>query len=700
MLTPRLIQILTILLKSRTVISVKQLAEQVGVSKRTVQRELESIDRSLKSYDVTFESRTGVGVWIEGSVEAKRALLEEISANDNYDMTNREERRRRLTLEILKDKELKKLFVYSSKFKVSEATISGDLEVIELWLSEYGLHIVRKPGSGVYVEGAEKNYRKAIRAFIEENMNTKAIQEAYETSFEMSSAYESIKKSGISQMLDEKTIQRVVDCIMELNNPHLATLTESSYLGLVLHISIAINRIIQKETIEEDYEWLEKFDEEDPDYQLAEDIVWSLEEAFDLEIAEMEISYICLHIKGAKHERIELDGKKFLKLENHELKQLLNDMIYEFDSDMAYLLKRDEEFIQGLLAHLQPTLIRLRYELKIQNPILDGVKRDYPEIYEKCTKAAKVMEVWVGSPIPDTEIGFLTVHFGAALVRAEGRKESLRPVRVAVVCSSGIGISRLMSTKLEKIFQERMIIQTYGKRDMTAYEEQKYDFCISSIAIEMMEIPVIEVNPLLNEEDIEAIRRYVNKYERTPEKQKEKLEFSDQMEQVHILATQINRVIKGMQVNLVANDISFDALLDDIATKLNPFGNNQNQIKESLLERERISTQVYAEFDFALLHARTKGVINPSFNIWMTRDLGSYQASEFKKIKIAFVMLVPMDENLKINSEIMGHISTLLVEDDSFIEVVETGNQETIRHHLSLLLKKFFATYLSRFTES
>ena len=53
-ITPRMKQIFQILLRESTAVSVKYLAEQIGVSRRTVQRELEYISASLKDYDLTF----------------------------------------------------------------------------------------------------------------------------------------------------------------------------------------------------------------------------------------------------------------------------------------------------------------------------------------------------------------------------------------------------------------------------------------------------------------------------------------------------------------------------------------------------------------------------------------------------------------------------------------------------------------------
>ena len=72
--TPRTKQILNALLQENQTMSVKVLADKVGVSRRTVQRELEYINGSLKDYEISFMSRTGVGVWLEGSEEEKKSV--------------------------------------------------------------------------------------------------------------------------------------------------------------------------------------------------------------------------------------------------------------------------------------------------------------------------------------------------------------------------------------------------------------------------------------------------------------------------------------------------------------------------------------------------------------------------------------------------------------------------------------------------
>ncbi len=108
-------------------VSVTKLSEEIKVSKRTVQRELESLSKALRKYNLQFVSKTGVGVWLEGSAEDKENLRALLQSEGAQDVSEKEYRRKRMTLALLKEKDVKKLFWYSSKFQVSEATLSTDL---------------------------------------------------------------------------------------------------------------------------------------------------------------------------------------------------------------------------------------------------------------------------------------------------------------------------------------------------------------------------------------------------------------------------------------------------------------------------------------------------------------------------------------------------------------------------------------------
>lgn len=686
-------QILKILLTEEEAIPVKSLAEKIGVSKRTTQRELEYISSYLKGYEIKYFSKTGVGIWLEGTQEEKKRFLSFLCQNESLDVPGKEERRKRLILEILKEKGLKKLFYYSSQFGASEATASTDLEAIGEWLSGFGLDIKRKPGSGVYVEGTEENYRRAIREFIYSNLDTRLLRESYESTDEIPGEYGYAIKSGMDGILDENIMKKVMECINNIDDGRIVSLTENSYMGLVIHISIAINRIMKDEVIEESSK-IENDIVKDLDYSLAQKIAGSLEEYFAITIPEIEITYIWLHIKGSKHEKVQYGTTQLAA--GGQIRQLVNEMIDAFDKENAYLIKQDDEFLQGLLAHLQPTIIRLVHGMQIHNPMLEDIKKSYVELYQKCENVAMVLGKSLGKEVPPEETGFLTVHFGAAMVRLEGRKEKLRKVHTGVVCSSGIGISRLMSSKLKKVFQNKMVVSAYGKNDVTPYIIGKTDFFISSIPLEIDDVPVLYVNPLLNEKDMDEIRHLFYKYERLPQKHEEMGSFQEQLDQINKMAAQIKMLLKYMGFFKVNGNITFDELLVMAGEEISPYSDRREMIREALQRREEISSQVFAELGFALLHARTKGVIRPEFTICATHDRKPFKDPYFKEIQVVIIMLVPEDENVSINNEIMGYISSLLVEEADFVNMLYSGEKEEIRSMLSSYLKKFFNQYISK----
>lgn len=693
-MTPRMKRILIVMLEEDRIMAVKELAEKVGVSKRTIQRELDGGKNCFFDYDLTFETKTGKGVWISGSAEEKQRMLAALTGEDNYDVSDREDRRKRLVLEILKEKGLKKLFYYASQFQVSEATISTDLEAVEGWLSTHRLRVVRKPGSGIEIQGTEKDYREAIRAFIEENLDTKMLREAYEIN-NRTWVDEKQYKSNFGQVLDDDIFKRVVNCIAGMENQRVLTLTESSYTGLILHVSIAISRILKDEIMEQPEQWQEQM-ARDEDYILAEEIAKKLSKEFQVEIPAIETAYICLHIKGAKHQNIQWNGSKSVEMERKELLELVNGMINAYDEELSYSLKQDNEFIQGLLAHLQPTFIRLVYDMKISNPMLSDIKESYPEIYEKSRRAAKVLSQWIQKPVPEEEIGFLTIHFGAAQVRMEGKKESLRQVSVGIVCASGIGISRLMLSKLEKLFKDRIHMETYGKNDLTPRVLEKTDFFISSIAFPQEEGDVVLVNPLLSGEDVDKIQQKIYHYERMPKKEQEETYFTMELEKVSQMAAQIKTVLRYVEVYPVEPEISFDSLIRGIAGEMSPYQDRREAIQRAIYAREQLGSQIFAEFGFALLHTRTEGVTRPTFTIWLPKGEKSFTDPYFKGIQVVFVMLLPIDENIKMNSEILGFISSILIEDYDFFLTMAGGDIYDTRNRLSSELQKFFNQYLNK----
>ena len=132
--TPRMQQILRRLLKEQDYLSEQALADDLGISKRTVQRELEGTEKALSSYNLKLVRQKRAGILLEGSDTDKNELAEALSDTDAMDFSDKDTRRRYLLFELLRDRTPKKLLYYSTLLGVSEATAASDLESLSCLL--------------------------------------------------------------------------------------------------------------------------------------------------------------------------------------------------------------------------------------------------------------------------------------------------------------------------------------------------------------------------------------------------------------------------------------------------------------------------------------------------------------------------------------------------------------------------------------
>ena len=118
-------------------------------------------------------------------------------------------------------------------------------------------------------------------------------------------------------------------------------------------------------------------------------------------------------------------------------------------------------------------------------------------------------------------------------------------------------------------------------------------------------------------------------------------------------------------------------------------------LKERITKREELMTQIMPEFGFALYYIQDVKISKePHFMVGITDKKGSFKDEYFKDIKVVVIMLIPIDENIKINVDISGVLSSKLVEDRSFLDLIETGEEEKNKSLYDKILRKYFNNYL------
>ena len=693
--TPRIQQILKILLDTSEPVSKQEIADELGVSKRPVQREFEYLEICIKKYHLKLVNQKGKGVALRGKDEDIEKLRDSVGDEAMPDAADREGRRRRLLFELLRDRTPRKLFYYSQMLGVSEATAGSDMDALYPWLEESHLGIVKRPGYGVILEGDERDYRDAMRRFIGEVAgHSEAYSSGDITGEIFAEALLDAADSGIYSLLEGDIVRRVDKVLRDMGEPKILQLADSAYAGLVIHISIVIERLKQGaalDNIPQEMGNLEFWD----DYELAVRILEAMEKEFEIAIPRGELSYVLLHLRGAKMaytgEEQELPGD----IGDDRLLPMVDRMIDVYDKSIANELKEDEEFLRGLLIHLRPVFVRLSTGLRIYNPILDDIKEEYADIFEACRRAANVITEETGYEVNEEEVGFLAMHFGAAQERVRENKQYTRKVNIGIVCASGFGVARLMMTRLKDKLGDRAILKAYGKGEINKYVVSGTDFFVTTMNLDMLPVDYIQVSPLIPPKDLAKIEYKLEDYSHIKRETTE-TPYNRRLDDAYFLMREIKSIIRRYRRMETSETIRFRELLQFLSMQVTESLHAAAALRDAVEKRERINSQIFPDLGIALLHCRSGAVREPVFISCTPRGTSCFKDPYFQGIRAALLMVMPVDDDRQIHAEVLGSISGAMVTNEYFLKMIKTGREDQIRAELARELKCFFFDHLDR----
>lgn len=153
----------------------------------------------------------------------------------------------------------------------------------------------------------------------------------------------------------------------------------------------------------------------------AKKIATAIETEFTIQVPQDEIGYITMHLKGAKVRKLLKDDSDLLF--SNKTFEMVKEIIDLASIESGHGLNNDEELMLALLAHLEPAINRLTMGLEIRNPLLQRIKEEYNEIFRLSLKCGKILEKKLGIEIPESEIGYLAMHLGAALENHKKKPE-------------------------------------------------------------------------------------------------------------------------------------------------------------------------------------------------------------------------------------------------------------------------------------
>ncbi len=679
-LEPRISQILFILLEANRPIGIDEIATQLSISRRTLYRELKNISPILNHWQLELETVSGKGVCLKGSEEERRTLLEQIQHSDAFDPKNRKARQTVLSALLLQQTEPKKSFYFASVLQVSESTVNNDLQDLVPWFREYGLEILKRPGYGIYPEGKETDFRRTCLRWAHENQE-----------FDFAERIRQHHKSEVFHLLDSKMFYQIMDILLEFQQNFKFSITEGFFIILLMYLTIACHRMSGGHYLKSaDVHWQteEALRQDPPLVGLLE----QLEHTFGLHITREEADAIQIYLKGAKPRY--LDKEIDFLQDDNDLASLIREMLDCFEPNVRFYLEHDSDFFPALAAHLKPALVRFQHNIQVDNPLLQEVKDNYPELYQKAVYAGEIIKKRLGYNVPENEIGLLAVHFGGALFRYHHTCKMRRQVSVGVVCSSGIGISRLLTAQLQNAFDEKIKLSIYGEsfQDIGATH---VDFIITTFSLDVCGKRVLQVHPILTDSDIEHIHQYISFYALQPDQPNEQRDtppqiLTDSINQMLTIGRDAKLLLSRFAIHHVSSDTQFNALVRFFGMQFGQTPIDQEQIYQDILKRERICTQIVPEYNLAFLHARTAGTKEPGFLIAYP-DGNTFTDPYLQGCTVAIGMVMPQTEK---QNEVLEAISDMLFSQDDFLNAILNREQSKIHSLLQELMKEYLKNHI------
>ena len=682
--TKRIIEIVNALLEREDYVSVSEIADQLGISKRTIFREMDTVEALTHSLGMTLDKKTRIGIKLSASEHqiSKFKTFAEGCAPTGLDQ---EARQRKLISELLKSREPKKYYHFSKLLDVSEATISYDMDKIGPWFEGRGITLVRKPGYGVYLEGTEKQFRKAIVDFLYQNYEHQALQDIFNN-----------QDALMSDVLDKNILIQVGSILVQFGSYLIDKLTENAHMGLTIHLTIAVQRIKRGESIVMKKELLSEL-KADELYEIAAGIGKKIESHFSVVFPEDEIGYITMHLKGSKLKSgslVEADGTL---ISNFEITRLASNMIQLFSAESGFNLSNDDKLLVGLVSHLRPAISRIKMALEIRNPLLEKIKEMYPEIFSMSKSVSKSIEEKYQIELPDGEIGYIAMHFGASIERMRKQQSKLRKIKVGVVCASGIGTSSLLYSRLEKSFPDMELVTQLSKEDVVSGKAEVLgiELLVSTIAIDAEGIPIIQVNPLLSELDIDKIKKIMPLVisKPTPQNNRTFIDETEKIKNIRDITEAILSIEEQFEIVTLEKITNMKNLIKRIALYHTEGIKNGMLLQKALLDREKLgSTLIHGERTL-LVHTKTATVNKSKLTIWRLDKPMTHESGE--EVVLIIVMILCQDAP-KAYLDLMSRVSKSLIEDASFLNILRTGDDSSTEMALKKILHSWLSQNLQR----
>lgn len=597
-LSDRQKEILKILLNSKEFVPTGKIADKLKLSKKTIYRELQIIERDIKLEKIKSKG-IKLDISPESLIELKEKILNDKKILEKY---SPEERRMGILTHLLKiSPKTTSIEKLSKIYYVSKTSIVNDLNYVEEKIKIYNLKL-EKGKKGSKITGSERDIREALINFI--NMSTRLKE----------------NEKAISDRIDDETLKELIHQFKKEDIYNIEKLlgnvekklgyilADSYYINILTHLLILLERI-KNGVVKYDTQKIKNYEVSEQNmYSISKELSDDLLKNFDVKLPEEEIYFIYQYLVSSGIGNSKNDNNwelsQLMKQVKTQVKNIIKDIVIYFYEITKIDLKKNSKLYGSLILHIKALINRMEYEIKIKNSMYEEIKKEFPYMYEVTNQIMnKIIEKYKMKKISKYEISYLTIYFQAIL-------ESRKAIKnVIVVCSSGFGTSYLLKNRIQKIFPELDVKDVLSVNDLkNNYNLDNIDLIISTIHLKSINKPVAYVSSVLNEEDVKLlnnnfiIREYEKDFAKMDKINKKNKAFSEK-------SFKLDKILAKDMIKLDLNLQNKNEIFKEMAELL--YKNKAIKSKKRFLleiEKREISGDTNLQNKIAIPHIKSENV--------------------------------------------------------------------------------------------
>ena len=301
-------------------------------------------------------------------------------------------------------------------------------------------------------------------------------------------------------------IPYIKNTVLQIFEDYHYFINDYSLINLVLHITIAIDRI-RKNNIN-----TTSIDQQPAvhlhEYELAEKVAGRLEEHFHITYSKAEIYEMTLLIIS-RATTIDYKSINAANLEDFIGKECLNlvkELILDINS-FYYIDLSEQEFLIRFALHIKNLLVRSKNNYFSKNPLADGIKTSCPLIYDVSVSLAATIKEKTGISINDDEIAYIAFHLGSAL---EAQKSLTEKITVALYCPSYYDMSLKVTDVIKRYYSDELLITNILTDESDFDKIKDTNLIITTIPVSVItSIPMIQISIFLNQKDRQLLNEKI-----------------------------------------------------------------------------------------------------------------------------------------------------------------------------------------------